>query len=140
MMGAMAVLAGLLLNWEWPMDIGFGTVTGELEELGRVIADWGAPVQSVTIYVYGSRVRRDHRSDSDVDIYVGMPSMPEREFVEWWTVQNGNDFADLRARLPGRLEILDPRDPLGRELEKCEVAYRDRNVVYVWRKPKPIGE
>jgi Nucleotidyltransferase domain len=85
-----------------------------------VIADWAAPAPSATIYVYGSRVRGDHRSDSDVDLHVAMPSMPEREFVEWWTAENGKDFAELRAKLPGRLEILDPRDPLGGVVENAK--------------------
>jgi predicted nucleotidyltransferase len=110
----------------------------ELKELARVIADWAASAPSATIYVYGSRVRGDHRSDSDVDIHVAMSSMPGREFVEWWTAENAKDFAELRAKLPGRLEILDPRDPLGRELEQSEIVYRNRNVVCVWRKRKPV--
>jgi len=118
--------------------IEFGTVTAELDELARVIADWAAPAPSATIYVYGSRVRGDHRPDSDVDIHVAMPLMPGREVVEWWTAENAKDFAELRPKLPGRLEILDPRDPLGQEVEKCKVVHRDRNVICVWREPKPL--
>jgi predicted nucleotidyltransferase len=110
-------------------------VTAELTDLARVLADWAVLAPSATIHVYGSRVRGDHRSDSDVDIHVAMPLMPGRELVEWWTAENEKDFAELRAKLPGRLEILDPRDPLRRVVEKSEVVYRDRNVVCVWMKP-----
>jgi hypothetical protein len=55
----------------------------------------------------------------------------------WWTVENERDFAELRAKLPGKLEFLDPRDPLGAEIERSEVVYRDRNVVYIPRPRAP---
>jgi len=114
------------------------SVTPGLRELARVVADWAAPAIGGTIYLYGSRVRGEHRPDSDVDLYVPIPRQPTREFTEWWTAENVSDFAELRAALPGRLEFLERSDPIGAELEKGEVVYRDRNVVCVWRKAKPV--
>jgi predicted nucleotidyltransferase len=107
-----------------------------LKELAKSIADWLSPAPDMKIYVYGSRVRGDHRPGSDVDIHLVMPKMPTREFTIWWTEQNIEDFASLRAILPGRLEFLERDDPLGKDIENGEIVHQDRNVYCVWRKPQ----
>src|SRR4030095_3096635 len=38
------------------------------ERACRVLADWAAPAPGVMVYVFGSRVRGDHESDSAVDV------------------------------------------------------------------------
>lgn len=111
--------------------------TDEVVELAKVIADWLSPAPDMTMYVYGSRVRGDHRSDSDVDLHYALPRRPTHKFTVWWTDQNVEDFKSLRQTLPGRLEFLERNDPLGQEIERAEVVCRDRNVVCVWRAPKP---
>jgi predicted nucleotidyltransferase len=113
-------------------------VSEELKAVARAIAEWAAPVPRLRFHLYGSRVRGDHRVDSDVDIHVAWPRLPEREEVVWWTEENERDFAGLRKVLPGRLEFLEPRDPLGEEIEKGEVVYVDRNVVCIRRAGKVI--
>jgi predicted nucleotidyltransferase len=116
------------------------TATNELIELARVIADWAAAGGSeMTVYVFGSRVRGDHSSDSDVDIHVRKPTQPSRAFTEWWTAQNLQDFDELRRVLPGRLEPLEPTDPLSTEVEAGKVIHRDRNVICICRAPKEKG-
>ena len=79
----------------------FTHLATELEQLTTAIADWAAAVPTVTIYVYGSRVRGHHRPNSDVDLHIGPPTEITRDVVEWWTAENPKDFVDLRRMLPG---------------------------------------
>ena len=44
-------------------------VNDEVKQLARTLADWAAD-KSVTVFLFGSRVRDDHRPDSDVDVFV----------------------------------------------------------------------
>jgi predicted nucleotidyltransferase len=104
-------------------------VNDKLKHLARTLADWAAD-KSVTIFLFGSRVRGDHRPDSDVDIFVQFGDMTKGTAV-WWTEQNSEDFASLKGRLPGPLKILDANAPLVLSVKKAEVVYRDRNVVCV---------
>jgi predicted nucleotidyltransferase len=60
----------------------------------------------LTAYLFGSRVRGDHRPDSDVDIRIFVEEWrPDTAAFEWWTEQNTSDFAELKAKLPGPLAI-----------------------------------
>jgi hypothetical protein len=43
-------------------------VSDELKELARVLIDWAAPAQGITLVVFSSRVRGDYNPDSDVDV------------------------------------------------------------------------
>ena len=53
-------------------------MSSELRALAEVLADWIEPVLGVpALYLFGSRVRGDHRPDSDVDI---------RLFINQWKV------------------------------------------------------
>ena len=109
--------------------------SAELVALARKIADWAHA--DMTIYVYGSRVRGDHRADSDVDMHYVLPARPSREFTLWWTEQNLQDFADLSRVLPGPPQFLERNDPLDRKIEDGTVVHRDRNVICICRPPKP---
>src|SRR5262245_45346831 len=77
-------------------------VNDDLRQLARTLADWAAD-KSITVYLFGSRVRGDHRPDSDVDIFI-QQGKATRETAVWWTVQNSEDFASLKAKLPGPLK------------------------------------
>jgi len=84
----------------------------ELDTLANILAKWIEPVPSVpAVYLYGSRVRGDHRPDSDIDVRVFTKEwlgIKEAD-VQWWTNENAADFAALRKRLPGPLHlVLDP--------------------------------
>ena len=49
-------------------------VSAELAELARRVAPWAAPATGTIVYVYGSRVRGDHRMrEHRVDICVEFP-------------------------------------------------------------------
>jgi predicted nucleotidyltransferase len=111
-------------------------VNDEVKQLARALADWAAD-KSVTVFLFGSRVRGDHRPDSDVGVFVQFGAMTEGTAV-WWTEQNSEDFAGLKARLPGPLRILDANAPLVPSVTKGKVVYRDRNVICV-SLPRKLG-
>jgi predicted nucleotidyltransferase len=108
----------------------------DLRRLAKAIADWLRPAPEITFYLYGSRVRGDHRSDSDVDILRVLPQTPTRVVTCWWTEQNLQDFKTLRDVLPGRLEFLENNPALERDIKKGRIVLRDRNVICVWLPPK----
>ena len=111
-------------------------VDNHLKQLARIVADWAAD-KPITVFLFGSRVRGDHRSDSDVDVFVQFGEMTQGTAV-WWTEQNSEDFAGLKARLPGTLKILDANAPLAPSVMKSKVVHRDRNVVCVLL-PRKLG-
>jgi len=109
-------------------------VNDNLKQLARTLADWAAD-RSVTVFLFGSRVRGDYRPDSDVDIFVQQGPVT-RETAAWWTAQNEEDFASLKAKLPGPLKILDINAPIVPSVTKGPAVYRDRNVICVSLPPK----
>lgn len=114
------------------------SVPEEVRDLAKVIADWSAPAPDFIFYLFGSRVRGDHRADSDVDLHYVLPSAPAHASTTWWTDQNCvEDFASLRSMLPGPIKWLEQHAPLRPEVERGKVVHRDRNVVCVWLPPKP---
>ena len=113
------------------------TPSEHLIDLARILGDWIAPAPSFTIYLFGSRVRGDHRPDSDVDVVMSFGSNPGTQDVAWWTEVNDDLFQSIDAKLPGKLHILERDDPIADQVVYAPVVYRDRQVVCVWRKPKP---
>ncbi|MHB2166070.1 nucleotidyltransferase domain-containing protein [Alsobacter sp. R-9] len=82
-----------------------------LLELARILDDWIAPAPGVDgVYLFGSRVRGDHRPDSDVDIRLFVERWGgDDATADWWERVNEIRYADLEARLPGPLHLI--RDP-----------------------------
>lgn len=101
-------------------------ISDELKSLTKTLADWSAPAKTVVIYLYGSRVREDHAPDSDVDIWPEWAGSATE--VNWWMENNANDFADINAKLPGKLHVLPPNDPVKDKVRFGPVVYTDRNV------------
>ena len=110
-------------------------VIKDLEVLAYILADWAAPAQGVMLYLYGSRVRGDHRTDSDVDVCIDLGVVGEAA-VTWWTTNNQEEFASINAKLPGRLEILELNDPLKCKIFAATIVHQDRNVRCVILPPK----
>lgn len=108
----------------------------ELKTLAAILADWASPIPTATLYLYGSRVRGDHRPDSDVDVSVRFTKYTDAE-VGWWTENNQEEFASINSKLPGPLQILEQDDPITLQVYAAPEVYRDRNVRCVWRAPKP---
>ncbi len=110
-------------------------ITEELKALAVTLADWSCPATSAIVYVFGSRVRGDHRLDSDVDISIGFSDY-SHEDVHWWTKINDDNFESINVRLPGRLEILEESDPITHRVRSAPVVYQYRNVRCVYLPPK----
>jgi GT2 family glycosyltransferase len=97
----------------------------ELKRLAEIFAEWIKAAPSIpAIYLFGSRVRGDHRPDSDVDVRLFLREWTKvsREDMKWWYDQDFADFRELKARLPGRLSLhrekqddADPAIKAGRE-------------------------
>jgi hypothetical protein len=113
------------------------TVSQEVRDLAKMIADWSSPAPDFTFYLFGSRVRGDYRPDSDVDLHYKLPLNPTHESTIWWTDQSGADWALLRAMLPGPLCWLEQHAPMVPGVGQGKVVYCDRNVKCVWLPPKP---
>jgi Polymerase beta, Nucleotidyltransferase len=83
-------------------------VTRELLDLVDILAGWIKPAPNIpAVYLFGSRVRGDHRPDSDVDIrlFTNEWSGLDQRDMEWWQDQNKTEFAALKAKLPGPLSV-----------------------------------
>jgi predicted nucleotidyltransferase len=111
------------------------TVSPELIGLAEILADWAAPATGTVIYLYGSRVRGDHKADSDVDIVVQWPN-PNFADTEWWTKNDNESFATINTKLGCRLEVLEHNDPLRSKVFAASVVHQDRNVRCVFLPPK----
>jgi predicted nucleotidyltransferase len=110
--------------------------TDELKALAAILAEWGKG-RTFTIFLFGSRVRGDHRPNSDVDIHIAWSkSAIDKASMEWWGEVNDDEFRSINAQLPGPLQILEEQDPLHYEIEAGDVIYNDRNVKCVLRPPK----
>lgn len=111
--------------------------TEGLHELAKTLADWVACVSKIKVYLFGSRVRGDHRPDSDVDVCLSWKNEDiDQVFMNWWAQENDNLFIHINARLPGRLEILEFNDSLKHAIFKAHRVYKHRNVECVILPPK----
>lgn len=116
-------------------------VTAELETLAETLARWVDDVPGVpAVYLFGSRVRGDHRPDSDVDLRLFLNEWsPVEATLTWWQEQNRTDFAAFKARLPGPLSLhreqSDDVDNKIREGSRNPVLVR-RKVICVWTAPR----
>ena len=116
----------------------------ELRALVEILADWIEPAPSIpAIYLFGSRVRADHRKDSDVDIRLFLHewSNVEEATLQWWQAQNETDFAELKSKLPGPLAIHREQEDaadndIRNGMQNPVLVYR--RVVCVWT-PASVG-
>jgi predicted nucleotidyltransferase len=105
-----------------------------LEELVGVLSEWAAG-KAATVYLFGSRVRGDHRPDSDVDVVIEWGT-PDQATMDWWQHEQETDFADLKSKLPGPLKILEPTDPMKWKVVFGKQVGRKGNVVSIDLPPK----
>jgi predicted nucleotidyltransferase len=117
------------------------TPNPELDALAEILARWVDEVPGATVYLFGSRVRGDHRPESDVDVRIPLNEWDPvtNETMSWWERQNKTNFADLQARLPGPLkvhrEVDDAADAEIRRAAQNPVLVR-RKVICLWTPPK----
>lgn len=104
----------------------------QVRKLATIIADWSAPAPDFTFYVFGSRVRGDHRADSDIDLYCKLPVNPDPKSTLWWTSENCGNFSSLQQALPGPIKWLERHSSVCTQVEQGKVVHRERNVVCIW--------
>ena len=115
-------------------------VSTELKQLAAILAAWSIGY-SVRVYLFGSRVRGDHKPSSDVDVYLewllpGGEDVVNERTMAWWQRENEDDFRAINRLLPGKLQILEGTDPIGQNVMHGAVVYRDGNVWCVKLPPK----
>ena len=112
------------------------TASDELKAVAERLADWVELAPGVTVYLFGSRVRGDHQPNSDVDVRLYPDELANCEAaMQWWAAQNTSGFAELKARLPGRLELhAGPTDDADRYIleGRKKPVLVVRKVVCVW--------
>jgi predicted nucleotidyltransferase len=112
------------------------TVAQELRDLAAVLADWCTPAPAATLFLFGSRVRGDHRPDSDVDVSIAWGRISDAD-MDWWMKNNQELFVTIDGKLPGKLQILEENDPVTLRVRSAPVVHHDRSVVCVLLPPKP---
>lgn len=75
--------------------------------IAEAIASWAESAEVSRVYFFGSRVRGDHRPDSDIDLAIDLDDIGSTEAGGmWWMHVNATFFEDLKVRLnPIRLEV-----------------------------------
>ena len=119
----------------------------DLRILAGTLADWvDAAPEIPAVYLFGSRVRGDHRADSDVNVRLHLGRWrndPIGVTGRWWLRQILTNFAGLKVRLPGPLHLHrereDEADPAIRVGEARPVLVV-RKTICVWTPPKPASD
>jgi predicted nucleotidyltransferase len=112
----------------------------ELQNLAEILARWVDHIEGIpAVYLFGSRVRGDHRQDSDVDVRLFVDKWkPTRETMLWWDEQNKTDFAELKSQLPGKLSIhRETHDEADKYLIGAKPVLVVGKVVCISTPPKP---
>ena len=74
----------------------------ELKSIAEIIDHWVQTVPGLReVYLFGSRVRGDHRPDSDIDLRIFVDELElDAQTMAWWTHQNQTECAELKSQLP----------------------------------------
>ena len=108
-------------------------VSPELDDLLTTLVEWAAHASSAEIFLFGSRVRGDHRPDSDVDISIKWISPFDDQTTDWWTAQNAEMFKSIDAKLPGPLHIPEPSETeFHANVQSSEIVHKRQNIFCVW--------
>jgi predicted nucleotidyltransferase len=99
-----------------------GNHSPDLLALASILADWAADAPGAKLYLFGSRVRGDHRPDSDVDVSVQWLAISDAD-MDWWQTNNADLFAAIDVRLPGKLQILEENDPVTLMVRAASVVH-----------------
>ena len=121
-------------------------VTDELRTLAEIVAQWADKTPGLrVVYLFGSRVRGDHRPDSDVDLCIFTKDLAnDHGTTVWWTGQNDSSFGGLKSKLRargvrGRLEVhRDPFDEVTAAIDRgeAECVLTVRKVCCMFMPPK----
>jgi predicted nucleotidyltransferase len=99
---------------------------------------WAASMSSVTFYIYGSRVRGDHRADSDVDIHFDTDDATTDDRLTLFA-QDTDDFYEVPQRWQSKImgDATKRWPELRTAVRNGRVVLRKENIVCVWLPPKP---
>ncbi len=114
------------------------SINPNLDGIVATLAEWSKGRNTFTFYLFGSQVRGDTHAGSDVDVFAVWNDRPTDEDTEWWTAQNGEEFASISSRLPGKLHPQYRGDPLEPDILKAAenpILRRD-NIICIWTPPK----
>ena len=102
-----------------------------LSELIRVVADWAGGCPGIKrVFLFGSRVRGDHRPDSDLDLAIEPSMHPSSTFVRRLIQSEATDFAALMKQcpVPVHITVNERRWPLLLEIMRPVAVLHDRKV------------
>jgi hypothetical protein len=103
--------------------------TQQLEALAKAVADWAACAPlTVSIFVFGSRVRGDHGPDGYVELSIDCGGSSD-EIAAWQAHNERTDYAALKDVLPGPLKLA----PF---IAHGSLVHWDRNVYCLWQAPE----
>jgi predicted nucleotidyltransferase len=77
----------------------------DLERLAKIIAHWAESLPLKQVYIFGSRVRGDHKANSDLDVAVEYADFPTEQEMANWQCENDTDFAKLKSALGVTLSL-----------------------------------
>jgi uncharacterized protein len=79
----------------------------ELEEVARVVSRWARTKPIVRrAYLFGSRVRGEHRVDSDIDIAVELePNLDESGGLATWMFEKEKWKEELQGLIPLEIQL-----------------------------------
>lgn len=79
----------------------------DLSQIGAAVAKWARSKPIVMrVYLFGSRVRGDHRPDSDLDIAVELvPDLDESGGLATWMHEKKEWIEELKALIPLKLQL-----------------------------------
>ena len=106
-----------------------------LTELAGIVADWADGCPGVgRVFLFGSRVRGDHRPDSDLDIAIEPGTHPTSMFVRAVIQSKETDFAALMKRcpVPVHITVNEHRWRLLLEITRPAVVLHDRKVIALY--------
>lgn len=100
-------------------------IPDDIETLVSELLPWAGKMPSITFYIYGSRVRGDHRPDSDVDIFFDTDCATWGDLVE---VQDRDGFPEKYKCLYDQSQ---ESPELRAMIRLAPVRYRSGNITCV---------
>ena len=113
----------------------------DLKDIAAVVADWADQYPLIGVaYIFGSRVRGDHKAESDLDVAIDFDLSQGSSEVTPFDAELASECAGLKSMIlaPIVLHIHKDFDDLAwPSIRAGECIHRDRKVQCVIVPPKP---